>query len=1035
MSVLDTQNKQVDIEMTGGLLTDIPTADVPPGISPNNQDCDYLPRAAVTRYGTGPGVFNPIAGNPTVNYLKSYEQPSLIESLLALDSAGTLWQSVSMSAALSSVGSVLAGTFGKSCTLFGQEWIGLSDGKFGLDIPRRFDGQYFDRVSQVGPGAPPAVADSGAAGNVTVGIHQLVVLFVTRSGYITKPSPPTSWNAAGSKEAAVTNIPIGPPNVVARIIAFTIATGATWFYLPTMVINDNTTTTLTIDFTDTALIGGTPIALLFNNQELGEVAGFLPYANRLIAWGERNKLFNLLNMTFDGGFGYAGSNPVVTPVGPNSPTVGVDRNDIGGLSPWIGPGNVFALDGVVATNNIPSVSLGDALQATGYGFAIPGGASIRGIVVTAYVAGSPGTVRDSQVFLVKTGGTIVGTNHAGGSNWGSFIAPRIYGAANDLWGTTWTPADINAAGFGVLIGPTAGGGGATAQIDYISITVYYSTGGTGAGVVPLGWSAGASAAGSGDALAMALLAYWGDAYAITGDGATAVRGQINQSAYQDYLGVQIIKPNTAYKVRVRLARNAALLAGTVHINLQSTSAAFTTAGLAVTAAQLGTGYVEFISFLTDAPLTAVPADLLIQVYADGTPTNGGTFLIDDIEVFPANVPYLATQARASTVDDPETFDGVNGLLEPTTSRPVRTAFVITDRSELLANDHLYLVCEGGGIWRTQDNGGDPSTWGFSRVSDTVGTPSINGVDVGEDWVVIADPAGLYLYYFGTEPTKISQEVQAITANSPATVAWDQVNWSNGQRVWVKVDIQSKRILVGAPIGAATAPSNILMMNFRGLETSTAIIGTPPMRPSYTGKFIAQAIGRKWSPWTISANCCWIEPKDTPLGIPAPGTGAIFLGNAVGNGKIYNQSAANGFLDDGVNIPAFYDTSFVPSQEQKEQFGMLGSLCLLSYLRAHIQGSGNVTFTFFGPDYVDSASVPIAATPGVPNQTPKTPAAPAIVLSSPAKNDIESYANFIGERMNVRIQAAGAPGSGPWFSAQKLELFVQPNPTGALRGFN
>jgi len=115
--------------------------------------------------------------------------------------------------------------------------------------------------------------------------------------------------------------------------------------------------------------------------------------------------------------------------------------------------------------------------------------------------------------------------------------------------------------------------------------------------------------------------------------------------------------------------------------------------------------------------------------------------------------------------------------------------------------------------------------------------------------------------------------------------------------------------------------------------------------------------------------------------------------------------------------------------------MLGSLVYLSYLRAHIQGSGNVQFTFFGPDYVTSKTVPRAANPGVPYVTPAVPAAPPIALSSPAKNDIETFADFIGERINVRIAPTGPAGSGPWFSAQKLELFLQPNPTGAIRGFN
>ena len=43
----------------------------------------------------------------------------------------------------------------KSATLFGREYIAISDGNFGMDMPRQYDGTNFDRVSQVGPGAGP----------------------------------------------------------------------------------------------------------------------------------------------------------------------------------------------------------------------------------------------------------------------------------------------------------------------------------------------------------------------------------------------------------------------------------------------------------------------------------------------------------------------------------------------------------------------------------------------------------------------------------------------------------------------------------------------------------------------------------------------------------------------------------------------------------------------------------------------------------------------------------------------------------------
>jgi hypothetical protein len=63
------------------------------------------------------------------------------------------------------------------------------------------------------------VADITTTGTISPGVHQCSVIFVTRQGYWTAPSPPISWTAAGGKKAIVTNIPTGPSNVVQRLLA------------------------------------------------------------------------------------------------------------------------------------------------------------------------------------------------------------------------------------------------------------------------------------------------------------------------------------------------------------------------------------------------------------------------------------------------------------------------------------------------------------------------------------------------------------------------------------------------------------------------------------------------------------------------------------------------------------------------------------------------------------------------------------------------------------------------------------------------
>ncbi len=186
--------------------------------------------------------------------------------------------------------------------------MAFADGSIGQDLPRQYDDLNYDRVSQIGPAEGPAVADSATAGSISPGVHQCVVVFVTRQGFWTAPSPPISWTAAGSSKPNVTNIPTGPSNVVQRLLAFTGAGGANFYNVPaTMTINDNTTTSLTVDFTDTILLSGTSMDYLFSQIELPEQLGVVAYAERLFWWGERAQMDNWRNLTFDGGWDASGS--------------------------------------------------------------------------------------------------------------------------------------------------------------------------------------------------------------------------------------------------------------------------------------------------------------------------------------------------------------------------------------------------------------------------------------------------------------------------------------------------------------------------------------------------------------------------------------------------------------------------------------------------------------------------------------------------------------------------------------------------------
>lgn len=175
------------------------------------------------------------------------------------------------------------------------------------------------------PGTSNTVGTVTPWGQVAPGLHQMQVLFLTRQGYLTRPSPPVNIEANGGQYLSVTNIPIGPANIVARVLAFTGAGGAYFFYIPTppqengqvvaspTQINDNVTTAVVLDFSDNTLFSSLGISVPGNTPAneivIDGALGFGYYASRLVTWGQRNRIQNLLNMGFYGGYA------------PNAPTL------------------------------------------------------------------------------------------------------------------------------------------------------------------------------------------------------------------------------------------------------------------------------------------------------------------------------------------------------------------------------------------------------------------------------------------------------------------------------------------------------------------------------------------------------------------------------------------------------------------------------------------------------------------------------------------------------------------------------------------
>jgi MSHA biogenesis protein MshQ len=150
-----------------------------------------------------------------------------------------------------------------------------------------------------------------------------------------------------------------------------------------------------------------------------------------------------------------------------------------GSDNWNNPGNALTQNGTSATVSMNDGEISRYLRCTDYGFTIPTGVTISGITVTVRrsVDNAGGNPRDYAVQLLKAG-VLQATNYADtGTTYPTALAFANYGGTGNLWGTTWTVADINNANFGVSFvsnKPGTTGGNRTVSVDVISVAVTYT---------------------------------------------------------------------------------------------------------------------------------------------------------------------------------------------------------------------------------------------------------------------------------------------------------------------------------------------------------------------------------------------------------------------------------------------------------------------------------------------------------------------------------------------------------------------------------
>jgi len=169
-------------------------------------------------------------------------------------------------------------------------------------------------------------------------------------------------------------------------------------------------------------------------------------------------------------------------------TTSTGANAASGGASWINPNSVQSTDGSAASVSalLSAFSIitttSDYINVTNLGLNVPSANNICGVVVTinrqtfSLLALGTSTVSDNSIKLIK-GGSMVGTEHAAtGVSWPTSLNTATYGSSADLWGTTLTPADVNASNFGVAISTKLVAQvlsvAFSAHIDQVTVTVY-----------------------------------------------------------------------------------------------------------------------------------------------------------------------------------------------------------------------------------------------------------------------------------------------------------------------------------------------------------------------------------------------------------------------------------------------------------------------------------------------------------------------------------------------------------------------------------
>lgn len=265
---------------------------IPPDYFRICNNCRFFTGGFETRWGTSVSIAVPTG----VRRWFPYKIEGQANRLLYLDLNGKIYDSLYPGTPILNIPNMID----FSMAVFnGRAYISPHDRKRGLAGQIIYLYQGGGLSARPAAGAKPAGFDlqvtvGSQSGSIETGKHLFAVAYETDSGFITRPGPErfAEFDATGGTTALITNISNGPPGTVAKHILSTQSIftyngdqfGPELFFVPNGTINDNTTTSLEVDFYDADLVKSADY-LLDEMETIPAVLGMTSYAGSLVGWG------------------------------------------------------------------------------------------------------------------------------------------------------------------------------------------------------------------------------------------------------------------------------------------------------------------------------------------------------------------------------------------------------------------------------------------------------------------------------------------------------------------------------------------------------------------------------------------------------------------------------------------------------------------------------------------------------------------------------------------------------------------------------